>query len=152
MLSRRQLIVLASAAALGGCASSAHDANDATPTTFPRGPIDAGAPSEYPRDGIYARFSRTGAFFVVRQGTRLFVLSAICTHRACALNIRRDGLLCPCHGSTFTMDGHVTRGPARRDLPRFAVSRNELGHLLVHTDRPLWSDHFNEPDAFIEIG
>ena len=39
--------------------------------------------------------------------------SARCTHAGCALTGIRDGeAVCPCHGSRFTMDGAVARGPA----------------------------------------
>ncbi len=42
---------------------------------------------------------------------------ARCTHAGCALNRVQDGAaLCPCHGSSFAMDGSVIRGPAVEPL------------------------------------
>jgi Rieske Fe-S protein len=51
-------------------------------------------------------------------------LDAICTHMRCtvaynALNISLD---CPCHGSTYEVDGTVIGGPAPRPLRVFSVA------------------------------
>ena len=93
--------------------------------------VNAGSVSNYSNDGVYATFRNQG-FFIIRQDGKLFALSAICTHRHCKLNVERErSFYCPCHGSTFDPNGHVTEGPARRDLPVFATSVNESGQLLV---------------------
>ena len=74
---------------------------------------------------------RKQGFFLVRKGGSLTALSAWCTHRRCKLDAEPDHTFyCPCHGSTFDTVGHVTEGPARRDLPVFAV-RTEGGRVLV---------------------
>lgn len=94
--------------------------------------IDAGAVSNYATDGVYKNFSAQG-FFVIRQGGKLFALSAICTHRKCKLTVKPDGsFYCPCHGSTFDPVGHVTQGPAQRDLPVFEALTTEQGQLVVN--------------------
>lgn len=43
--------------------------------------------------------------------------SAVCPHAGCAVS-EVDGarVLCPCHGSTFGLDGAVISGPAREPL------------------------------------
>ncbi len=93
--------------------------------------VDAGPAGNYTSDGVYAAFRNEG-FFMIRQGDRLFALSAICTHRRCKLEVERDrSFYCPCHGSTFDPNGRVTHGPARRDLTELAVSANDAGHLIV---------------------
>jgi cytochrome b6-f complex iron-sulfur subunit len=51
------------------------------------------------------------------NGAREFVvLSAICTHQGCTVDIQAQQLVCPCHGSTFDRRGQVLRGPAQRPL------------------------------------
>ena len=48
------------------------------------------------------------------------------------LTARHDcSFYCKRHGSTFDPGGHVTKGPANRDLPLLATSVNGAGHLLV---------------------
>jgi len=93
--------------------------------------VNAGPVTNYAAAGVYAAFRNQG-FFVIRQGKELFALSAICTHRKCRLDVEQDrSFYCPCHGSTFDPGGHVTHGPARRNLPVYATSISENGDLLV---------------------
>lgn len=48
---------------------------------------------------------------------------ARCTHAGCALSKVIDGAVaCPCHGSSFGLDGQVLRGPAEEALRTRAVS------------------------------
>lgn len=45
-------------------------------------------------------------------------VSPICTHLRCvvAFDAEQTGWRCPCHGSRFTVDGKVLRGPAKQPL------------------------------------
>ena len=52
----------------------------------------------------------------------LRAFSSECTHQACTVRPRGSFLVCPCHGSTFDLDGNVVRGPARKPLPTFPVT------------------------------
>ena len=93
--------------------------------------INAGPVSRYTADGVYRQFSDRG-FFIVRQGDKLFALSSICTHRRCKLTAEPDRTFsCHCHGSTFDPAGHVTEGPAKRDLPVLPAFPNDQGQLMV---------------------
>ncbi|MTE12434.1 Rieske 2Fe-2S domain-containing protein [Nocardia sp. CT2-14] len=48
--------------------------------------------------------------------------SSTCTHLGCKVNAVTDGLIkCPCHGSTFHLDGTVASGPAPRALDSKAI-------------------------------
>jgi len=94
--------------------------------------VPVGPAADYAADGVYSRFVRQG-FFLVRRDGQFFAVSSICTHRQCQLTAEADrSFHCPCHGSTFTPDGHVTSGPARRDLPIYPVSTSAQGELTVH--------------------
>jgi len=35
----------------------------------------------------------------------------VCTHQGCLTDIRNNEFECPCHGSIFSNDGSVVRGP-----------------------------------------
>ncbi|MFZ5444236.1 MAG: ubiquinol-cytochrome c reductase iron-sulfur subunit [Myxococcota bacterium] len=48
----------------------------------------------------------------------------VCTHGACEVAPRGEQLECPCHGSVFSSDGAVLRGPATRPLARFEAVRS----------------------------
>lgn len=56
--------------------------------------------------------------------TEVVALSAICTHAGCSMdfNASQQQLDCPCHGSQFSTDGQVVRGPAGRALRVYSVT------------------------------
>lgn len=144
-ITRRDFVTLAAAMA-AGCQSQTR-----APSVGPARPvIDAGPVSLYSTPGVYPRFRHQG-FFLVNDGQKIFALSSMCTHRACTLKPQGPGLECPCHGSTFTATGQVTRGPARRDLWRFAIEKDPAGHLIVHTNQPLSPDQSNQPGAAVVL-
>ena len=93
--------------------------------------VDAGPVGNFAADGVYDAF-RTQGFFVIRKGGKLSALSSICTHKKFQLKAEPDcSFYCKRHGSTFDPNGHVTQGPAKRDLPQLVTSVNGAGHLLV---------------------
>lgn len=51
------------------------------------------------------------------------VLGAVCTHQGCTVDTVANGTIsCPRHGSTFSLTGEVTSGPATTSLPAQAFS------------------------------
>ena len=58
----------------------------------------------------------------VDQGTPR-AISRTCTHLGCRVNFLEDKqfIECPCHQSRFTSAGKLISGPAKKDLPTFAV-------------------------------
>ena len=61
--------------------------------------------------------------YVLASGEEFIAVSPICTHRGCTVDVHGLRLVCPCHGSTYSRDGTVLKGPAQRALTRFPVSR-----------------------------
>ncbi|HEX7652694.1 MAG TPA: Rieske (2Fe-2S) protein [Verrucomicrobiae bacterium] len=122
-INRRQFLLLTTAFA-AGCASTP-GGKGATRT------INAGPAAQYLRDGVYARYRDLG-FFLIRQGPDLIAMSSICTHRNCKLELQKNqSYWCPCHDSAFDAEGHVTQGPAKRDLPKYPVTISEQNEVLV---------------------
>ena len=126
-VNRREFMLLSAAAVAACCQPVTGFANAAAGERV----LDAGPVNNYTAPGVYTRYRDQG-FFVIRQGARLFALSAICTHRKCKVSAEDDRTFsCDCHGSTFDPCGKVTEGPARRDLPVLNSFTNDKGHLVV---------------------
>jgi Rieske Fe-S protein len=53
-----------------------------------------------------------------------------CTHRENPVSATKTGLYCPEHGSTFDLDGNVTKEPAPAPLKRFATQLQEQSVLI----------------------
>ncbi len=75
--------------------------------------------------GGAALVSASGRAFLVAQPTQntFAALTAICTHQTCTITgFRSPDYVCPCHGSTFTLNGQVVGGPAPRGLSSFGTT------------------------------
>ena len=68
-------------------------------------------------------------------------MTAICTHLGCTVNAVEIGFKCPCHGSTYDLDGHNTGGPAPLPLVYYKVYKGASGDLLVDK-----SQEFHNPN------
>ena len=69
--------------------------------------------------------------YVLRlHGDTFAVLSPICTHQGCTVDMQGPRLVCPCHGSTYDREGKVLRGPAERALTRFTANLSD-GVLVI---------------------
>jgi Rieske Fe-S protein len=131
-INRREFLILTGATAACAAADCLALADSGSSVVAGAGQVvDAGPVGNFAADGVYDAFRSLG-FFVIRKGGELSALSSICTHRKAQLKAEPDcSFYCKRHGSTFDPGGHVTKGPAKRDLPVLAMSVNEAGHLLV---------------------
>ena len=62
-----------------------------------------------------------GDFLVAHTAQNAFVaLSATCTHQTCTITgFGNQNYVCPCHGSTFDVNGRVVGGPAPAPLHQY---------------------------------
>src|ERR1700674_3377536 len=67
-----------------------------------------------------------GDFLVAHPSQNSFVaLNAICTHQTCTITgFGNQNYACPCHGSTFDINGRVLGGPAPAALHQYATQFN----------------------------
>lgn len=126
-INRRQFLLLTAGLTVAGCQSAGSGGSGQGKA------VNVGPANRYAADAVYSRY-RDAGFFIVRRGDKLFAVSSYCTHRKCKLSAKADrSFYCPCHGSTFDPGGHVTKGPARMDLPIFSITPDERGELVVQT-------------------
>ena len=77
-------------------------------------------PDTLPEGEAFIPPGRNVAVFRDREG--VFAISTVCTHLGCIVKTSTNGFDCPCHGSGFTKDGTVRKGPAPTPLPWLKVS------------------------------
>ncbi|MFD7844377.1 ubiquinol-cytochrome c reductase iron-sulfur subunit [Nocardia sp. NPDC059764] len=114
--------VAATALAVVGCGTTSDGPASAAPRAEPDGPDTKPAKkldvlantSDVPVGGGLI----TGGTVITQPSAGSFLgFSSVCTHLGCNVNSVSGGLIrCPCHGSTFNLDGSVASGPAPRAL------------------------------------
>jgi Rieske Fe-S protein len=69
----------------------------------------------------------------VNSNEDLKVYSSRCSHLGCTINkIENDKLVCPCHGSTYNLNGKVIKGPASNPLKELKYKiDSEKGEIIV---------------------
>ena len=74
-------------------------------------------------DGWKVTSEKSTAWVVKQSDNQAIAFSPQCTHLGCAYHWDESNknFLCPCHTSTFDMEGRVLTGPAPRPLDRFQV-------------------------------
>lgn len=119
---------------VGGLSATSLSACAGTPYVAPTpGPAGLSLPlSALSRDGdAFLQTPEMERPVYVRrdEGGGWIALLASCTHRGCQPEPFAERLVCPCHGSEFSMTGEVLEGPADRPLTRYEAVEN--GDRLV---------------------
>lgn len=64
---------------------------------------------------------------------RLSAVSTRCMHQGCQVEPSNDRLVCPCHGSEYTFEGGVLKGPTELPLARYRVTEDDA-RVYIHLD------------------
>jgi Rieske Fe-S protein len=147
-LSRRSLLIKTSVG-IGLCACSGITL--AADNSAKSGLFDAGLLSDFGQ-GCADTFAHNDPhIFIVRQKDRLFVSSSICTHKRCMIERTGAGYSCDCHHSKYTPDGVPVHGPARKPLPRMAVTIDDRKHVMVELTRKFEQAQWDDPKAYVIV-
>jgi cytochrome b6-f complex iron-sulfur subunit len=68
---------------------------------------------------------------IIRDGNNVHAISMVCTHLGCIVKPSDTGFDCPCHGSKFSHDGSVIKGPAPKGLPWLGMTHLGGGKFIV---------------------
>jgi Rieske Fe-S protein len=112
--------------------------------------IDIGPPADYPKDGVYDKYLKSNRLLILRGGGKIIAASAICTHRSCTLKFVENEIRCPCHGSRFSPQGAVVKGPAAQGLKRYAITLTD-GKLKVDLSKTFTEKQADDPISFYRI-
>ena len=86
-------------------------------------------------DGWKLVTEKRTAWVVREPDNKIVAFAPQCTHLGCAYHWeeKENNFLCPCHTSTFSIDGKVLSGPAPRPLDRL-VTKIDQGKILIGTE------------------
>ena len=136
LLSRRYFLELVAGTAIGVAAvgSLVLSGEYLSPNALREPPtkFKAGKPENYEPGSV--TLDKDQKVYIIRAAEGYFyAVSAVCTHLGCITNWKQEeGIVaCPCHGSKFNREGEVIGGPAPRPLPRFAMSLDAQGNLVI---------------------
>jgi len=145
-LDRRSFLALTA----GLCAACALGGNVLAAPDTKAEPVDIGPLSGFKTDGVNDKFARNH-FLVIRNDGKLYASSSLCTHKGVPLTVRGGEILCTKHGSKFSNEGTVTKGPARDSLVRYAISTNDKGHVIVDTGTSFREKNFGDKKAYVDV-
>jgi len=110
------------------------------------GTFNLGSPDSYPTGSITPMES--GRFYLVRlDDGGMLAIYRKCTHLGCAVPYEptTGQFVCPCHGSTFELNGDVQNEPAPRALDLFALQVVD-GEIVVDTSKVIERDQTTTAD------
>jgi Rieske Fe-S protein len=124
-LTRRTVVVGTGAAGAGlflaGCSTAAEPSSGADPGGPAAGTV-LGPASEVPV-GSAVIYGAEGVVVTRPTDGNFAAFSTVCPHQGCEISRVEDAsVVCPCHGSTFALDGAVIEGPAETGLEARQVS------------------------------
>jgi len=84
--------------------------------------IDASSPLASVGSAALVQTS-VGDLLVAHTGQDAYsAMTATCTHQTCTITgFQNQNFVCPCHGSTFDLNGRVLMGPAPTSLRQYAT-------------------------------
>ena len=136
LISRRYFLEAVGAGAIGIAAAGSVLLSGAylSPNVVKEPPtkFKAGSPDNYSPATVTLNQEQKVYIVRAKEGN-FYALSAVCTHLGCITNWKpEEGLIaCPCHGSKFNTEGTKIAGPAPRSLPRFSITLDDQGQLVV---------------------
>ncbi len=151
-VSRRQFVVLAATACAAACACGG--SAFAAPTSQPATSIDIGTAADYPADGVFDKFIKKSKIIVYRENGHIYATTATCPHKGALMTLKNGLPYCTRHSSAFDNEGNPTAGPAKNmsaSLVRYAISKDDQGHLIVNTGTTFKSEKWTDPASFVAI-
>jgi nitrite reductase/ring-hydroxylating ferredoxin subunit len=116
-------------------------------------PVAVGPLKDFAQDGIVDKWAKTHGFFLVRKEGKLYATSSICSHKQTAHLAAKPAdhqFTCAAHGSRFSLDGMVIKGPAKRALPRYGISIGDDGTIIVDPSKRFDETQWEEAGSFIK--
>lgn len=108
--------------------------NKSNSANSPDNYFKAGMASDFMASSI-TPFNSRHFFLICDEKSQFHALSSRCTHLGCTLSYDKSTKLfhCPCHSSTFDLQGRVLRSPASKNLEKLKVFIDK-GIVIINTN------------------
>jgi nitrite reductase/ring-hydroxylating ferredoxin subunit len=150
-LNRREFVMAAAAACACTFACGGSEALAQVTTSAPAGPVDAGPVAKFASQGISDALVKTQKVALIRHGDKLYATTAVCSHKNRVLNVKGNQFVCPAHGSIFSVNGTVEKGPAKVSLYRYGITVNADKHVIVDKTKQFEEKDWENPAAFVKM-
>lgn len=125
-------VALATATACGGGGGGTAAPPAAPPPPGPVTTTDTKTALLATVDGTTRDYRNVGGFFLIKDATGIYAMTTVCTHMGCTVGLPvSNQIVCPCHSSTYDMNGGNLVGPAAIPLVHYAVTEPTPGAFLV---------------------
>jgi Rieske Fe-S protein len=64
----------------------------------------------------WGEFNTQKLVWVIKNGEKITVFTAVCPHLGCTVNARQEAFVCACHNSKWDVAGNALAGPTPRGL------------------------------------
>lgn len=68
------------------------------------------------QDAGWGQFNSQKLVWILRQGEKVTVFTAVCPHLGCTVNAKAEAFICACHNSKWDVAGKTLEGPSPRGL------------------------------------
>lgn len=89
----------------------------------------------FPNRNLVQGLKGDAHYLIVKEDETLekYALNAVCTHLGCVVpwNKAVNKFMCPCHGSQYSMEGSVVRGPAPLPLALANLNIDENDNVIL---------------------
>lgn len=69
---------------------------------------------------------------VYKTENNLEIYSSKCTHLGCKINsVANDEIVCPCHGSRYSLNGDVIKGPSTKPLVKLSYKLDQKNESII---------------------
>jgi Rieske Fe-S protein len=110
--------------------------------------VNIGKPASYPTGALSDRFAKSNKLLVASFGGKIYAMTAVCPHRKGTIAVKDGQFRCPRHGSLFSTEGQVVKGPAKVPLVRFGIALDGNGDLIVDKSKTFKEDKWDDPASF----
>lgn len=95
--------------------------------------LDKAEKLKSPGGSVLLKIQGRELLFIRDSQESVRVLNPVCSHQKCTVQYDKEKqlIVCPCHGSTYSLDGQVVKGPAEKALQAFDAALDGQNNRII---------------------